>query len=170
MRKTFLALWLAVFSCSAQDVPSTLPANMRPPANQKLIFKAHGTGDQIYTCKMTNGKYIWTLRGPEARLIGSDHHTLLHHFAGPTWEATDGSSLLGKPVTSLASPDPDSVPWLLLTAIRHQGNGIMSKVLSIQRLNTKGGKAPADGCNSSHSGAEARTPYEAEYYFYVDTQ
>jgi Protein of unknown function (DUF3455) len=42
----------------------------------------------------------------------------------------------------------------------------MSRVLSIQRLNTKGGKEPANGCDNSHVRREVRVPYEAEYYFY----
>jgi hypothetical protein len=43
----------------------------------------------------------------------------------------------------------------------------MKNVSSIQRLQTKGGKAPADGCGASHKGEQARISYTAEYYFYV---
>jgi hypothetical protein len=42
----------------------------------------------------------------------------------------------------------------------------MTQVLSIQRLNTKGGKSPPEGCDASHAGAEKRIPYEADYFFY----
>jgi hypothetical protein len=43
----------------------------------------------------------------------------------------------------------------------------MKNVSSIQRLQTKGGKAPANGCDESHRGAQARVSYTADYYFYA---
>lgn len=160
-------LSLALVGISAQDgSQSTLPRNLRPPATQKLIFQAHGIGEQIYTCKASAGKHAWVLKAPDAQLFATDGQLLGRHFAGPAWGAKDGSRVQGKPVASVEAADPLSVPWLLLEAIRHDGNGTMSRVLSIQRLNTKGGKAPADGCDLPHLGTETRVRYEAEYYFY----
>ena len=166
MWKKIVVLSLAVFCSSAQDGSQSLPSNLRAPADQKLIFQAHGIGDQIYTCEVTDGKYAWILKAPDAQLLSTDGQVLGHHFAGPTWEAKDGSRVAGKVVASVPAPNPSAVPWLLLLAIRHDGNGSMNQVLSIQRLNTKGGKAPAGSCDRSHAGAEVRVPYEAEYYFY----
>lgn len=157
---------IAVCTFGQERVPSSLPSNLHAPADQVFLFQAHGVGDQIYTCAATNGKYAWSLKAPDARLLGSDSQILGHHFAGPTWQATDGSEVIGKAVASVPSVSPDAVPWLLLVAVRHDGNGRMSQVLSIQRLNTKGGKAPADGCDGSHGCTEARIAYEADYYFY----
>jgi hypothetical protein len=51
--------------------------------------------------------------------------------------------------------------------VSHEGNGVLSRVTKIQRLNTKGGKAPASGCDSIHAGQEVRVPYSADYLFYV---
>ena len=62
---------------------------------------------------------------------------------------------------------PESIPWLLLTAVDHQGDGVLKNVSSIQRLSTKGGKAPSSGCDSAHKGQEYRSHYTAAYYFYV---
>ena len=62
--------------------------------------------------------------------------------------------------------DKDAIPWLLLTAAEHSGSGLMNSVTHIQRLNTKGGKAPAAGCDASHVGDETRVPYTADYFFY----
>jgi hypothetical protein len=167
MRKTFVTVWLAALCMSAQeDFQSTLPSALRVPATQKLLFQMHGVGDQVYSCKAVEGKYAWTLKAPDAQLLDSQGHVFGHHFAGPTWEAEDGSDVVGKSAASVPSPDPSSVPWLRLDAIRHEGNGKMTQVVSIQRLNTKGGKAPTDGCDSSHVGVETRAHYEADYYFY----
>ena len=170
--KERLAKWfvlLATASCivTAQDQSqSALPASLRTPSDQKLIFHAHGAGDQIYTCAAADGTYAWKLKGPDAQLIGTDGQVVGHHFAGPTWQSTDGSSVTGKAVGNVASPDSTAVPWLLLLATRHDGNGRMNEVLSIQRLDTKGGKAPNKGCDGAHAGNETRVPYQAEYYFF----
>ena len=64
-----------------------------------------------------------------------------------------------------ATPDPESIPWLLLTAKDHVGDGVMKMVSSIQRLSTHGGKAPTGGCDSSHKGEQTRSHYTAVYYF-----
>ncbi len=60
--------------------------------------------------------------------------------------------------------------WLRLDAATRDKSGEMSQVASIQRLNTKGGKAPASGCGKSKIGAEIRVPYEADYYFYANAR
>ncbi|MDQ2841340.1 MAG: DUF3455 domain-containing protein [Acidobacteriota bacterium] len=54
---------------------------------------------------------------------------------------------------------PALIPWQLLNATEHHGNGTMQNVLSIQRLNTEGGKPPANGCGNSHEGAQLRVFY-----------
>jgi hypothetical protein len=53
-----------------------------------------------------------------------------------------------------------------LTATDHQGNGVLQDVSSIQRLSTKGGKAPSTGCEASHKGENMRAHYTAVYFFY----
>ncbi|HWY23741.1 MAG TPA: DUF3455 domain-containing protein, partial [Nevskia sp.] len=65
------------------------------------------------------------------------------------------------------SADAGAIPWLLLGAKANSGTGILGKVLSVQRLNTVGGKAAADGCDAAHTGAEQRVSYKAEYDFYA---
>ena len=65
------------------------------------------------------------------------------------------------------SPDADSIPWLLVTAASHSGEGVLARVTSIQRINTKGGKALASGCDAAHAGQEERAPYSADYVFFV---
>lgn len=167
MAKWFV--FLAIVSCTvtAQDQSqSAFPASLRVPADQKLLFQAHGAGDQIYTCAAADGASAWKLKGPDAELRGTHGQVVGYHFAGPTWQSTDGSSVTGKVVANVPSSDATAVPWLLLVATRHDGNGRMNEVLSIQRLDTKGGKAPKDGCDDAHAGSETRAPYQAEYYFF----
>jgi hypothetical protein len=43
----------------------------------------------------------------------------------------------------------------------------MTQVTFIQRLNTKGGAAPADGCAvAGDVGKQALVPYTADYFFF----
>jgi hypothetical protein len=80
----------------------------------------------------------------------------------------DGSSVVGKLVARVDSPDPNSIPWLLLNADKHSGSGILSSVTSIQRIHTQGGQPPtADHCDASTQGNEVQSKYTADYYFYT---
>jgi hypothetical protein len=54
-----------------------------------------------------------------------------------------------------------------VNAVKHDGNGALSSVLSIQRIHTKGGKAPDSGCDASHVDAIQPVHYEADYIFYA---
>jgi hypothetical protein len=157
-----LLLGLGLLQAQVSDIPKEL----KPPAKQVLILYAHGKGRQIYTCQSAAGQYVWKLKAPDARLLDASGKQVGRHFAGPSWEANDGSRVIGKLTASVPSSDADSIPWLLLSAKSTGGEGTFSKVKSIQRLNTKGGKAPGTGCDASHDPAETSVSYEADYYFY----
>ena len=163
MRFTFTALVMASLCGSGQSSPP-VPDKLKPPVAEKLVRQARASGDQIYTCDGSS----WKLSGPDAKLFDESGKQVGSHFAGPTWEWSDGSRVIGRPVAN-STPDPDSIPWLLLTATDHAGNGAMTQVSSIQRLSTKGGKPPATGCDESHKGKTVRSHYTATYYFYTKT-
>ena len=158
---------LFVMAVSGQPKPET-PNALNPPMEEKLILQAHATGDQIYICKADSGnEFAWTLQTPEATLFDSEDKPVGKHFAGPTWKWTDGSEVKARLAASSPSPEGDSIPWLLLTAIDHKGSGAMRGVASIQRLHTIGGKAPTSGCDPGHGGRTTRSHYAADYYFYA---
>lgn len=85
----------------------------------------------------------------------------------PTWKYRDGSEVTAKVIAREDSPDADSIPWLLLSAIGHSGNGVLAPVTTIQRLHTKGGQPPQSACDAGHHGKEVKQAYSAEYYFYA---
>jgi len=164
----FAALFVALscvlsLSCAAQTVPQQL----QPPPNEQLVIQVGGKGDQIYTCKADGTQFNWTLKAPEAQLFSRNGKPFGKHFAGPSWEARDGSSVTGKAVATAPSPEADSIPWLLISAVSHDGHGQLSRVTSIQRLNTRGGKAPVSGCDAAHIGKEVRVQYSANYLFFA---
>ena len=154
----------ASFVARAQQVPQEL----KPQANEQLLVQVHGTGTQNYVCKADGVKFTWTLKGVDALLTEKDGKAFGKHFTGPAWEALDGSRVTGKATASAPSPDGDSIPWLLITVASHSGNeGKLSKVTSIQRLNTQGGKAPATGCVKENLDHEVHVPYSADYLFFA---
>ena len=146
----------------APDVQNlVIPNNLRVPPGHTLLFQAYGKGVQIYACPVNAA----TAPTPHA-ILSRDARDLDHlvaiHYAGPTWEALDGSKVVGEKLVSTPSPDPKSVPWLLLQASSHAGTGLLSQVTFIQRLSTQGGVAPAN-CSNQEVSAE----YSALYLFYV---
>ncbi|HXP80858.1 MAG TPA: DUF3455 domain-containing protein [Verrucomicrobiae bacterium] len=143
------------------------PKELQPPAGEQLLLQVHAKGDQIYTCKADGGQFAWTLKAPDAQLFDKNGKLFGKHFAGPSWEASDGSRVTGKAVANAPSPDADSIPWLLVAVVSRNGDGILARVTSIQRVNTKGGKAPASGCDAGHDSQEQRAPYTADYVFFA---
>jgi len=172
MRKSNLVLLAALFVSASSVLPSPtsaqqIPPQLQPPAGEQLLIQVHAKGDQVYICKEGATEFSWGLKAPDAQLFDKDGKPFGKHFAGPTWQANDGSRVTGKAVANVPSPDPNSIPWLLVNVVSHDGTGILSGATSIQRLNTKGGKAPATGCDTTHAGQETRSPYTADYLFYA---
>ncbi|MGA2961296.1 MAG: DUF3455 domain-containing protein [Candidatus Korobacteraceae bacterium] len=151
----------------AQDRPA-VPESIKVPSERHLVFRGHALGDQVYACQPSpsgDSQFAWVLSAPDAKLFDDTGKEIATHFAGPTWQSTDGSQVRGK-VLAQSVPDSASIPWLLLNAVDHSGTGVMSNVVTIQRLDTKGGKAPAIGCDAQHAGEKRRVNYTADYYFY----
>jgi len=172
VRRCLLAAALSSAAAAwAQSTPRpTVPDAIKAPATEQVVFVAHAAGSQIYTCgKGDDGKPQWTLKAPEAQLRDAKGALIGHHSAGPTWKHIDGSSVTGKLAAKAASPDPNSIPWLLVTVVSHDGKGVFDRVTTIQRVDTKGGQPPPAGkCDPSKaSAAETWIPYSADYYFYA---
>ena len=179
MKSPFLQLvissWLAIFLAGCKpDSSAKLSAplvsdTLKVPPTDTLAFAAKGKGFQIYECRANKDNandYEWVLKAPEADLFDAREKKIVHHYGGPTWESSDGSKVTGELKASEPSSEANAIPWLLLSAKTHEGNGIFSQVNMIQRLETRGGKAPSGGCDQSSMGKELQVPYTAMYYFY----
>ena len=123
-------------------------------------------GVQIYACEAKDNGFEWTFKAPEASLFDEHGRQEGTHFGGPTWKLDDGSAVVGEVVAKADAPKPNAIPWLLLRAKSHEGSGRLSTVAFIRRANTKGGAAPAAGCDASHFPEQARMRYSAEYQFF----
>ena len=163
---------LLLAGCSmTRGLPNpAVPESLKVPDTQTLLLESQATGVQIYVCQANKddpAKFEWTLKAPEAELFDGSGRQTGKHYAGPTWEANDGSKVIGEVKARDPGPDPQAIPWLLLGAKSTSGNGVFSNVQSIQRVRTVGGKAPADGCSQAQAGQETRVNYKATYYFYI---
>lgn len=171
MNKTCLAIAAIGLSFAAQEGRvgrPDVPKDLQAPAGEEVVLVGHATGAQIYVCQAgEDKKFAWALKAPEAELTDAAGKKIIHHYAGPTWEHVDGSKVAGKVVAKADAPKTKAIPWLLLTATSHAGEGILSRVTSIQRIHTGGGLAPeAKSCEKSADGKEGRSAYSADYYFY----
>ncbi len=168
-----LALSVVLGACAASPPapPAGVPDALRvPPDSQLLSQVLHGSGVQIYECERSPkeaARFAWVFKAPAAELSDPRGKAVGKHYAGPTWEANDGSKVIGEVVASGPAPTADAIPWLLLRAKSTAGTGAFGGTTFIQRLHTLGGRAPADGCDEAHLGQGARIPYEADYYFYA---
>ena len=149
---------------SAPDVPDaiTLPAGLDP------VLFVRAKGSQVYTCKAdAEGKFSWTLKGPDAELKDRKDKVIGQHSAGPTWKLKDGSEVTGKAVAHVDALDSDSIPWLLVDVASNSGKGVLANVTKIQRVHTHGGKPGNDACDESRKDAETKSAYTADYYFFA---
>ena len=160
---------IANTSVAGAAATPTVPERLQVPLNEELALQVRATGSQIYMCTAMpeTSRFEWTLKAPEADLFDSDGNKIGSHYAGPTWELTDGSKVAGRIVARADAPDHDALPWLLLDATSNAGTGRLAGVSSIQRIDTVGGAPPAQACDLGHLNAEVRVPYEATYAFYA---
>jgi hypothetical protein len=153
------ALSLFVAPGIAQDVP----AKLAPPQEEPLVGKYAAKGVQIYVCADKGGASEWSFKAPEAELVDPQGRPFAKHYAGPTWEAADGSKVTGKVLASEPAPKAGAIPWLLLSA-EPSGSGVLAGARFVQRVNTSGGAGPTGPCPTP--GTERRVAYTADYIFY----
>jgi len=155
----FLLLWGTLVTAPAAETP--LPDAIAVPG-ETVVLTVQAEGAQVYECKAgADGKLGWAFREPIATLM-ADGKTVGRHYAGPNWEYSDGSAVVGKAVGNAPGATPNDIPWLKLTVVSQRGNGVLSGITTVQRINTQGGKLEG-ACDKP--GATRSAPYSADYVF-----
>ena len=153
---------------AAPDAPTAIQVG----DGHKPYLVGHAVGVQIYSCAPTAGGYAWSLVAPRATLYGDNGQPLATHYAGPTWEARDGSTVKAARVDGV-TVDPTAIPWLKLKATSASAGADGDRLAAttyIQRINTAGGLAPAAAtCNADTAGTQSESPYTADYVFWKAT-
>ena len=120
MRWIGMLLLLLIAGCGMLPVVTftraTIPADIAVPPNQKLDLILVAKGVQIYRCdskKDAPGRFEWSFQAPEALLRDVGGKSVGRHYAGPTWEADDGSKIVGTVQARVDAPDKAAIPWLM---------------------------------------------------------
>ena len=102
---------------------------------------------------------------PNGKVLGS-------HYAGPRWEARDGS-IAAAARDGGVTVDPTAVDWLRLkvtsTTAGPDGDRLTATTY-IQRIHTVGGRPPAAAdCDAGSAAEQREIPYSADYVFFKAT-
>src|SRR5882757_9580805 len=164
LTRLFLTLTaLALFPVFAFPQSQAVPPSLAPQQGAILLGKYAAQGVQIYVCRAKGAANEWAFKAPEAELVHPEGRPFAKHYAGPTWEAPDGSKVVGKVLANEPTPKAGAIPWLLLST-ESSGSGVLAGVHFAQRVNTSGGVGPTGACQTA--GTERRVDYTADYIFY----
>ena len=126
----------------------SVPENL--PNGNTRVATYYAVGVQKYKARIKAGSdpvsYEWVFVAPQADLYDITNAKVGTHGAGPFWSTSPLDSIFGQqfsPARTAPSPDPESIDWLLLMPkVGTTPTGIFADVDFIQRIATKGGKAP----------------------------
>ena len=153
---------------AAPAVPD-VPATIAVQDGHKPYLLGHASGVQIYTCLTLPGGYAWSPATPRADLRDDSGVVIVRHFAGPSWQAKDGSLVRASRVDGV-TVDPTAIQWLLLkagTPTAGPDGDRLTATTYIQRINTTGGLTPpTTDCNPASAGSTREIPYTADYLFW----
>jgi hypothetical protein len=161
-----IAILLVMGSVPAVQATAQLPSIA---AGETIVATFRAEGAQVYECKPdasnTSASRLqsltWQFREPIATLI-LDGKSVGRHFAGPNWDHIDGSGVRAEVSVSAPAATPGDIPNLQLEAVEHRGNGILTNVTAVRRINTKGGMLQGP-CEIA--GGYRSIPYSADYVF-----
>jgi hypothetical protein len=151
------------------------PDAVKVPDGNVVMLKTFAMGQITYECaekKDAAGQFAWTFKIPFAYLYDSSNTQMGRYYGSPkgaTWEANDGSKVIGKQLAVTPNTaTPGSIPLQLVQQNGYEGNGAMNKVTYIQRLATVGGVAPAGKvCDAASAGKKELVSYQADYILWT---
>lgn len=155
--------------CASAPPTSPAPPQLMP-VGETAVHRSAARGHQTYECRARLGGAgpSWVYVAADLDLFGADGRTVTgkHLFPPAIWQDNDGSRIFGDVKARADAPQPGNAPWLLATARSTGGDGRLSKITSLQRVNTVGGVAPASVCDASSLGTRAQVPFSTEYIYF----
>jgi Protein of unknown function (DUF3455) len=148
---------------------AALPEAVKVPAGHKVALESVGVGEITYECREKSaaaGQFEWVFVGPSAVLKDRAGKAIGSYYGPPaTWASMDGSKLTGTQV-AVAPSAAGNIPLQLVKANPATGQGAMSGVMYVQRVDTRGGVAPASACGMDTKGKKEIVKYQADYIFW----
>ncbi|WP_110687922.1 DUF3455 domain-containing protein [Salinicola aestuarinus] len=142
------------------------PEEVQVPEGNEIAMETVGVGEITYACEMKDGDYAWVFKGPDAKLNDTDGNQVGSYYGPPaTWESSDGSKITGTQIGTAPGGD-GNIPLQLVEANPAEGEGHMTDVTYVQRLNTQGGVAPDMECSADNEDDTEIVEYQADYNFY----
>ncbi|SPJ32413.1 DUF3455 domain-containing protein [Kushneria phyllosphaerae] len=161
---TFTAALFGGLSLSA--LADKAPEEVQVPEGNRIAMETVGVGNITYACEMKDGALAWVFKGPDAVLNDADGKQVGTYYGPPaTWESSDGSKITGSEVGKASGGD-GNIPLQLVKANPAEGEGHMTDVTYVQRLNTQGGVAPDMACSADNQGDTEIVEYQADYNFF----
>ena len=118
---TVLCMAGVLVSCTTPRISA--PPELQPTDARGTIAVLHASGVQIYQCKRANdGRLLWSFLAPEATLKDDTGQLVVKHYAGPTWEAPDGSKVTGKVLRQTPNAQEPDNSTLAIAGNEHRRN------------------------------------------------
>ena len=148
-----------------------IPGNIDLPAASSRVATYYAVGVQKYGARIKAGSnpisLEWFLIAPDATLYDTNNQKVGTHTAGPNWTLSPADIIFAQhfsPARTAPSTDIESIDWLLLMPkTGTTPTGIFADVDYIQRIATKGGKAPVTPPASLNETVDVK--YQAVYRF-----
>lgn len=167
----FLSAVLMVAPSHAQpdSMQKGLPALIQVAAGNSMVLDAGAKGTITYACRKEKEPlttYKWIVVGEQAVLNDSKGKEIGTYSGPPArWAINDKSFVNGSQVA--VSPNGvKNLPFQLVKADVAGGQGTLTAVSYVQRVNTQGGVAPKGKCSSDNDGQKVEVDYQAEYRFW----
>jgi hypothetical protein len=148
---------------------ASLPDAVKVPSGHQVVLETVGIGSITYQCRAkasAAGQFEWVFVGPDAVLNARSGKALGKYYGPPaTWESADGSKVTGAQL-AVAPASPGNIPLQLVKANPATGDGAMKGISFIQRVQTKGGVAPATVCDATTLETKQVVKYQSDYIFY----
>ena len=149
---------------------ASLPDAVKVPAGHKVTMETVGVGEITYECRAKKDaadQFEWVFAGPDAKLLDRAGKQVGKYYGPPaTWESNDGSKLTATQL-AVAPGGMGNIPLQLVKANPAMGMGAMQGVAYIQRVDTKGGVAPATACAAGNAGQKQIVKYQADDIFWA---
>ena len=152
-------------------IPSSVSVPDNLPDGNSRVATFYAVGVQKYKARIKAGSnpvaYEWVFVAPQAELYDATNAKVGTHGVGPFWQISLLDSIFAQqfsPARTAPSEDPESIDWLLLMSkIGTTPTGIFADVDYIQRIATKGGKAPLTPPSDINETIDVK--YKAVYRF-----
>jgi len=166
-RLPILLLLAAALPAAALSEPDGLAPRLRAPTSEEPAFVLTAQGAQLFECKPNEAgdSYAWKFVSSDVQLFDGARSVATQTSPTQMESTADRTSVVASPLSS-QDAGSGNLPWASFSAQATGDTGLFAGVTRILRVNTRGGVAPADGCDAGHTGTSTRVPFAADYYLY----